>query len=164
MFCAVFKKKSIKFYCQLTDLHPSIHPFIMKDIVVISMATHCSTLEAGGCWSGNTSGRHQSPSIRPITSYLSKHISSKYLGSSYIQIKVLLLSFLIALNHLKTMNSGSPTGDTCTRSKGHTASANTRDGDAVLPVSGVDPAGALVNVVNVIDFSIKVSGFLPTLR
>lgn len=33
-----------------------------------------------------------------------------------------------------------------------------------LPVSGVDPAGALVNVVNVIDFAIKVSGFLPTLR
>lgn len=40
----------------------------------------------------------------------------------------------------------------------------TQDGDTVLPVSGVDPAGALVNVVNVIDFSIKVSGFLPTLR
>lgn len=33
-----------------------------------------------------------------------------------------------------------------------------------LPVSGVDPAGALVNVVDVINFPIKVSGFLPTLR
>ena len=33
-----------------------------------------------------------------------------------------------------------------------------------IPVSGVDPARALVDVVNVIDFAIKVSGFLPTLR
>lgn len=34
----------------------------------------------------------------------------------------------------------------------------------VLPVSGVDPTCALVDVVNVINFAIKVSGFLPTLR
>lgn len=32
------------------------------------------------------------------------------------------------------------------------------------PVSGVDPAGALVNVVDVVDFAIKVSGFLPAFR
>lgn len=32
------------------------------------------------------------------------------------------------------------------------------------PVSGVDPAGALVYVVDVVDFAIKVSGFLPAFR
>lgn len=32
------------------------------------------------------------------------------------------------------------------------------------PVSGVDPAGAVVNVVDVVDFAIKVSGFLPAFR
>lgn len=32
-----------------------------------------------------------------------------------------------------------------------------------LPVPGVDPAGALVNVVNVVDFAVEVPGFLPTL-
>lgn len=32
------------------------------------------------------------------------------------------------------------------------------------PVSGVDPAGVVVNVVDVVDFAIKVSGFLPAFR
>lgn len=43
--------------------------------------------------------------------------------------------------------------------KGHPSSPQ-----KLLPVSGVDPAGATVNVVNVVNLSIEVSGFLPTLR
>lgn len=35
---------------------------------------------------------------------------------------------------------------------------------APLPVSGVDPAGALVDVVDVVNFAVKVSGLLPTVR
>lgn len=41
----------------------------------------------------------------------------------------------------------------------------TREGSkGHVPVSGVDPAGALVHVVDVVHLPIEVSGLLPTLR